>query len=506
VIYGSKMITQCCPAVSNTDKPTPPAGEISKLTMKVEVKTQFQYSDEPLPNNTVTFTGYLGVVYPVSEYDWSSRVERVLAGRLVYFADKTSYSANGTTKFEITWTRTADSSNSGLGGKYLRPGTDKVIAQGLSWVSTIVNFGSPTAIASYDTFQESEYLPVGSLNTLCEQYGPDRYMNTLSKGDNIDRSASFPSAGNQSISWIGIANSDQPGMSLAQTAAGSALGPWVISVQAGTVSFTDKNNNTTSYSGTIASVVSAINSWPSSGGKYFDAGTAKSTSEAKTSDLKNYTSSPVITGLVGGFYCVLYLPIVSVGDVLTPSSTDVRFGNNIGSRTLLFDPNKFPDNEAGFNSFIKSTFYPKLDDFYDTGGGLSALPAFFQSYEFDGFSNISSYYWSLTSGTSVKTKNVIVDDRTRGFSTYTLVSATCEGRRESIISFCDCGTPESNCNVFSGNAGFPCGGGTYPNCQNPDEPPYPCACYCENLSSEVIFEPEFELIATQTMKGSLVVS
>lgn len=507
MIVGSKIITQCCPAVSNTDKPTPPAGEVSKLTMKVEVNTQFEYADAAVPTATINFSGYPGLNYPLIEYNWRSRVESILAAPLVYFFGKTSYSANGTTKFEINWTRTADSSTGGSAGKYLRPGTDKVIAQNLTWVATIVNFGSPTVTASYNTFEESESLPVGIIANTCEESGPERYMNTLSTGDNVDRSASFPAVGTESISWIGIADSDQPGMALAQTAAGSALGPWLISVQTGTVSFTDKNNNTTSYSGTIASVVSAINSWPSPGGKYFEAGPAKSTSEAKTSDLKDYTSSPVLTGLVGGSYCVLYLPIVSVGDVLTPSSTNVRFGNYAGSLTLFFDPNKFPDNESGFNSFIKSTFYPKLGSFYNTGGGPFGLPKFFQSNEFDLFRGITLSYWSLTPGNSVQTENVIVDDRTRLFENYTLVSFSCDGRREYLNGPCDCGTPNGNCNVVSYlPVGFTCNGGTYPNCQDPFEPPFPCACYCENYSTESIFDPEFQLLATQTMKGSLVVS
>jgi hypothetical protein len=393
----------------------------------------------------------------------------------------------------------------------MRPGTDKIIATNLTWVSTVLVFSSPTVIASYNTYQETELSPIQNFPNPCEAGEYFDYFKQLSTGDTVDRSANFPLGnpgviGNQSVKWLGIADSDQPGLGLYQTAPGAALAPWTISVQSGTVSFTDKNNNTTSFNGTISSVVSAINSWPSSGGKYFEADPQKSTSEAKTSDLKDFTSSPGF--ITGAGYCVLYLPIVSIGDKLTPSSTGVQFGNvgSYANPNLVFDPDKFPDNEDGFNSFIKSTFYPKLQDFYFTIGNGTLLPHFFQTGEFDVFLSGGSYYWSLTSGASTATYDVPILAASKQEWNYTLISATCAPPRQYPTDPIECGEPEGNCNIVSPLREYSCNGFHYPDCVGTDERPYVGRCFCENFEAVLTELPYFTVPATQTATGGWSIS
>lgn len=477
------------------------------MKMVVNVTTSFNFISEPEPLFYDNWTGYPGVIYPSNVFAFHSRVQDLT---LSLSGDKSGYTANGIVRYEIAWSRIADTTASGSGGKYLRPNTDKVIATGLSWVSTVCNFGSPTVTATYMTYETSEPVPYANSGNPCEPGTGNDFFSKITTGDVVDRSATFGAIGNQSLTWIGIADSDQPGLAVAMTAAGAAFGPWRIYVQSGTVYFTDISNNTTSFSGSIFNVVAAINSWPSAGGKYFDASSARSTSEAKTSDLKDFAATPNAFP-TGGGYCVSYFPIVSVGEKLAPSSTSVRFGNTIGGGTISFDPSRFPDNEDGFQSFISSTWYPKLSNFRPT---LTALPEYFMSTEFDVWQGGGTNYWSPTSGSSVKTQvqgyYPYVDKVT---SNYNLLKAVCAPPRDNPIQGCDCsGVIDVSCNIgqtylTSGT----CGGVPLVSCPPTEVPynPYPCSCICESL--DVTVEqlppiPETARTATQTMTGSWNIS
>lgn len=478
------------------------------MKMVVNVTTSFNFISEPEPLAIENWVGYPGVLYPVIESVFHSRVQDL---NIAFVGDKSGYTANGIVRYEITWSRIADTTASGSGGKYLRPNTDKVIATGLSWVSTVCNFGSPAVTATYMTYETSEPVPYENGTNPCDgPVGAVDYFSKVTTGDVIDRSATFGAIGNQSLTWIGIADSDQPGLAVAMTAAGAAFGPWRVYVQSGTVYFTDNSNNTTSFSGSIFNVVAAINSWPSAGGKYFDASSERSTSEAKTSDLKDFAATPNAFP-TGGSYCVSYFPIVSVGDKLAPSSTSVRFGNTIAGATISFDPSQFTDNEDGFQNFISSTWYPKLSSFRQV---QTSLPEYFLSNEFDAWKSGGTNYWSPTSGSSIKTEVCgyypYVDKVT---STYTLLKAVCAPPRDNPFQICDCsGVIDVSCTAAVTYLTYgTCGGVPLVSCPPTEVPynPYPCSCICESADATVEQLPpipDTALTATQTMTGSWNIS
>jgi hypothetical protein len=481
------------------------------MKMVVNVTTSFNFASEPEPSVTEIYAGYPAVIYPTSKFNFHSRVEEFNFPPNSITQSKSGYNANGIVRYEINWSRAADGTESGSGGKYLRPNTDKVIATGLTWVATVCNFNSPTVSATYKTFETSAPTEYPNGAGPCDTGSGIDFFSKITTGNVVNRSATFGAIGNQSLTWIGIADSDQPGLAVAMTAAGAAFGPWRIYVQNGTVYFTDNSNNTTSFNGSIFNVVAAINSWPSAGGKYFDANSARSTSEAKTSDLKDFAATPVAFA-TGSGYCVSYFPIVSVGEKLAPSSTGVRFGNLAGNATIVFDPSQFPDNETGFQSFIKSTRYPKLPDFVHTSS-TTGLPYYFMSTEFDVWKAGSTTYWSPTSGSSTKTEVKKLNPPDAGYiytkttTTYTLVRALCAPPRDNPIQNCDCsGIIDDLCNTGSSPfaGGFSCNGVPLVSCPPTEVPynPYPCSCICENLSSTAEPLPYLEITATQTMTGS----
>jgi hypothetical protein len=477
MLVGSSLLTACDDALCDT-----PNASITKIESTIGVQTTFSFTEDVFVAYKDTFSGYPVLNSEVRNV-YGTRLGSLGSGYSPFGGSVQTYVANSITNINVIWTRGVDTTANGFAGKYLRPGTDVVIANNIQWRARVCNFAYSSHTASH---VEPEYSYEEHPRTsVCNEDLGAQLFSIIQTGDVVSRT---PSSlfGTPKVTWLGVSKFAVPGFSIVLTSAGSALAPWIASVESGVVKLTDKNNNTTTFSGTIPSVISSINSWPSSGGKYFDASNGNATSVAETSDLKPCQSAP----LSRLFPCYFSFPIVDVGEQLTPSSTDS------GLFGLTFDPALYSDDEAGFLVYMSTLWYPKNNSYRDISAG-SPYPPFFMSSEFDSQAiTFNSLNWSKTPGPSTQSDFYSTGDFSEQTDAYTLIRYGCADFDHPIGPCYAINGEDISCNTQSFLYPFDCSGNPYPPC-----PTY--QCWCENLTTTVISLPSTDIPSVQTMTGSL---
>jgi hypothetical protein len=230
-------------------------------------------------------------------------------------------------------------------------------------------------------------------------------------------------------------------------------------------------------------VRTTINAWPTAGGRYFTAAIPGNINAvAQTTDLKPYRSPPL-----NRTTCTTGLPIVLVGEKITPSSTLCSIAGFAFSTSL-----GYTDDEEGALSFITATRYPK-------SSGFTSGTYYYISTEFDGylFPGSTPSVWNETPGSSIQTNDYTLESKISYYNTQTLVTARCKTPAEGESNCTEVLDPF--CNVYSPTVD--CDGNPYP----PGCFPWG-VCWCEHLESTEVFHPELTLTATQVLEGSFVLS
>ena len=392
-----------------------------------------------------------------------------------------SWVVDSTSTATAVWSLSATNIVSGSTGVYKRPGTNQVLVTNVAWKANEYTYSLSSA-----TGTSTDYAVVTNgyqiYDNCCSTTPSTQYFDTISPGGTVGRTPS--AATTLYMRWVGASTSNVSGFNLTLTAAGSALAPWFVEVDAGQIVFTDKNGTTTSYSGTLTSVRTAINSWPTAVGRYFTAAIPENiNSAATTADLKDYKSPPLSSTT-----CTTGLPIVLVGETLAPSSTGVTISN------FAFNPaDGFTDDKAGALLFITSTWFPK-------SSGFTSGQYYYISNELDVYLIPSSGVWSLTAGTSTHTSDYTLASVDSYYQTQTLVVARCNDSfdpcEEDIDPYCN-----GLDGVYTPSRPLDCNGNFYPaDCGIYGR------CWCQHFESTTTTLPQKTLTAVQVVRGSLKLS
>ena len=477
MLVGSYQLVACGSAFCDARDLPAPATPLTTATTSIQVVTSFSWTEGKIQWYKANLSGYPFCVFNTLN-TWQVRL-----------LNYESWVAGSTVTASVTWTKTAETSVTGTGvngGSYLRPGTGIVLATGVSWKARRYTF-------TYSTSSGNHVLPVTTTTSYQQQFdccgNNINYIDfdAISPGSTVSRSVGYDPT--QYLTWLAACTSVVNGINLTMTAAGAALSPWRVVVESGVVKFTDKNNNVTTYTGTITSVVSAINAWPTAGGKYFTAAKPSNvTTNALTTDLKDYASPPLSVTT-----CSTGLPLVGIGDKLAPSTTGAGYTN------FPFDASAYSDDEAGLVQFITTPWYPK-STFFQEGDH------YYISNGFDGwagFPGASPNGWLKTPGPSVQSSSRIVPAATKFTDNQVLVQAQCKPPELGENS-CIVGSDPVACNAQ------PYGYTPYlTDCDNVAYP-YGCfpygTCWCEHVDTVEETLPEVEVPAVQTLTGSFVIS
>jgi hypothetical protein len=474
MLVGSYRLVACGSAFCDARDLPAPATPLTTASASIQVVTSFNWTEGKIQLAKVDLTGYPFCVFNTLN-SWQVRL-----------LNYENWVSGSTATATVTWTKTAETSVTGTNGSYLRPSTSIVLATNVSWKARQYTF-------TYSTSSGTHVLPVTTTTSYQQQFdccgNNTNYVDfdSISPGSTASRSIVYSPT--QFLTWLAACTNVVNGITLTMTAAGAALAPWRVVVEAGVVKFTDKNNNTTTYAGTIPSVVSAINVWPTAGGKYFTAAKPSNvTTNALTTDLKDYVSPPLNVTT-----CSTGLPLVGIGDKLAPSTTGA------GYTSFPFDVSAYPDDENGLVQFITTPWYPKTT-FFQEGD------RYYITDEFDGwvgFPGTGTNGWLKTPGSSVQSSSRIVSEATKFTYTQTLVQAECKPPELG----------ELPCIV--GSDPFACNAPAYSytpyltDCNNNAYPPgcFPYGvCWCEHLDTVEETVPEVEVPAIQTLTGSFVIS
>jgi|688.fasta_scaffold108695_3 hypothetical protein len=475
-MLGTAILSNCTtyspPFCDATDVPVPGVS-YGTITATYTVQTNFDGDIGKLDYTITTLAGY---VFCYQNYLATYQARFPFAVTEVVESWTTDSTSTGT----AVWTLSATTVVSGSAGVYKRPGTNQVLVTSITWKANQYTYSLSSATGNH-----TDYAVVTNgydvYNSCCSTSPSPQYFDTISPGGSVSRTPLADST--LTMRWIGASTTTVSGFNLTLTAAGIALAPWIVEVTGGSVVFTDKNGAQTSYSGSLTSVRTTINAWPTAGGRYFTAAIPGNINAvAQTTDLKPYRSPPL-----NRTTCTTGLPIVLVGEKITPSSTLCSIAGFAFSTSL-----GYTDDEEGALSFITATRYPK-------SSGFTSGTYYYISTEFDGylFPGSTPSVWNETPGSSIQTNDYTLESKISYYNTQTLVTARCKTPAEGESNCTEVLDPF--CNVYSPTVD--CDGNPYP----PGCFPWG-VCWCEHLESTEVFHPELTLTATQVLEGSFVLS
>jgi hypothetical protein len=401
---GGRLLASCCAngGLSNNQIPTCPFTTIS-----------LQYT------NTNTFvTGVMVYVSQIissdhpgcdfSQFDafWDSDEGGI-----------NSYTLNNVGTGNARWDLVSTTIVSAGAGPVVRPGTNTIIGFAPTYKHRSLTFNRTSRFRSrsngVNVGGQTTYDAGGCCSSSVFQFQFDDFVTPPVINETTPNSPAT-----YSLQWVGVASERGVGLTLVLTASGIAAGPWVIEVSGGTLSLTNGSGSTTSHTGLLTTVVTAINA-----AGFFTATLGlDATTVCETQDLKVSKSNPISTN------CTYSLYNIEIGDEIAPGSFHPAAG--VGFPTRLFSPAPFffdlrfnaaaeglPNNAAGLETFMRRVWFPKLN----STGGVGTLQAVSNSYM-----GVTGARWSTTAGTSSLTYTANTND-TRGLvvDTYSTVCIGC---------------------------------------------------------------------------------
>lgn len=479
-MLGTAILSNCTtyspPFCDATDVPVPGVS-YGTITATYTVQTNF--------NGDIGKLDYVDVT--IAQYPFCIQTSIQLFQARFPFAvteQVESWTVDSTSTGTAVWTLSTTAIVSGSAGVYKRPGTNQVLVTSIAWKANEYTYSLSSATGNH-----TDYAVVtngyDTYANCCSTTATPYYYDTISPGGGVSRTPLADST--LTMRWIGASTTTVSGFNLTLTTAGNALAPWIVEVTGGSIVFTDKNGAQTSYSGSLTSVRTAINAWPTAVGRYFTAAIPGNIdAAAQTTDLKPYRSPPLSRTI-----CTTDLPIVLVGEKITPSSTLCSIAGFAFSTGL-----GYTDDEVGARAFITATRYPKSSGF--SSGTYYYITTEFDVYLFPGSTPSG---WSETPGSSTQTNDYTLAATTSVYATQTLTSARCKPNNESNCSevfdpFCN-----AIAYVYVPVFGTDCDNVQYP---------YGCeplgTCWCEHYDETIVDVPELTLTATQVLGGSFVLS
>jgi hypothetical protein len=327
-----------------------------------------------------------------------------------------SYTLNNVGTGNARWDLTSSTIVSALAGPVVRPGTNTIIGFAPTYKFRSLTFNRTSRFRSRSNGNnvggQTTYDAGGCCSSSVFQFQFDDLVTPPVINETTPNSpASY------GIQWVGVASERGVGLTLVLTASGITAGPWVIEVSGGTLSLTNGSGSTTSHTGLLTTVVTAINA-----AGFFTATLGlHATSDCETQDLKVSKSNPISTS------CTYSLYNIDIGDEIAPGSFHPAVG--VGFPTRLFSPAPFlfdlrfnaaaeglPNNAAGLETFMRRVWFPKLN----STGGVSTLQSVSNSYM-----GVTTARWSTTAGSSSLT--YIAPTATQRQLTVETISTVCIG-------------------------------------------------------------------------------
>jgi hypothetical protein len=481
---GSYMFAKCSPAFCDQiDPPQPPPSlPLTQIKAKIDVKTRLNWNEGPIPHIIQKISGYpcpIGQLVSLTARGPNGFATWITEGHLAASA---------------TWNNPVESIQvSGFyGGCYARPGTEIILATGvpMSWRRYTFSWAGGDASNVVPVVTNTQYEEpancCGSSSNFFDFY-------SVAPGSNESRNL-VPGIPSIYIDWIGAATEIVPGLVLYLRITGLSSAPWYLEVKGGALTIKNYSGSISrTFTGLLTDVVNQINSWPTSGGRYFDAVKPSNISSvATTGDLQPWVSPPI--QVVG---CAIQIPLVPVAGKLAPSC---KGGISISGGGL--DITRYSNTENGLIEYLTSPWYPK------TGGSINSNNYYYPYSTWDSYvtapyaGNTEADYafWLKTSGSSTINETILsapLQVTTTSFS----LTATCERTFES--QGCVNGSDYVYCDYYGV---FPldqllrdCSGNIYPaGCNSPRTP-----CWCTHTDTSYSEIEPSSIPISQTLTGIL---
>jgi hypothetical protein len=415
------------------------------------------------------------------------------------FIDVKSWTTSSVSDTKLIWTYDPGSANTQLptgiatGGIYYRGASTTILASSIPYKQNQYAFTRSFGGGNYVQHTTSTTAGAGTDTSwsCCAPEIPGPNVEIISPGATVSKTIGALTNGNMYIRYVAVSSQVTYGMTLQLTAGGLVNAPWTVKVDGGSIIFIDVNGVTTSYSGTLTAVRTAINA----AGNFTSViganiNTTGGVTNATTSDLLPFLSHDLkITT------CTTGLPLVKAGSELAPSSTGCGIYNEISTPRFLFTTSLgFPDTKAGFDLFLNSSWFTKNSSFQD--GAINTF-WYYISNEFDFWAMYpDSGLFVLTGGPSVQTKVITVTESSNQSDIYT-GTTTC-GNGDPFFA---CGPLQLQCNwPFPDSCFNACDGTPLSSCSTTI--PFEGCCPCTNLVTTVEPGSSRDLTATQILTGS----
>ncbi len=412
-MVGTRRFADCCASpLPDSQVPTCPF---------TTIYNDYQASHNYVTPSLVFANEYKKYNHPgcTRQNEWESQYGSRALGAI------SRYELNAYDLANARWDVSSNIILTGTNGPVVRPGTNTVIARA-SFKYREYTFNRASRTRRYKDGQDTSTSDVYFNAPSCCPSGDFAQNFTIIKSpaETIDLT---PSANDWfKISWVGKSTQRVLGFRLTLRAAGTAVGPWRAVVEGGQLKLTNGSGVTTTYTGLLTSVRTAINA-----AGFFTAfiptgSPAPVTTDASIQDLKPYRST--LLTATNEQTCMY---IVDVGDEIAPGSQILSAFpprltslNSAVSPTVVVDlrfdaaSSGFPNTASGLLQYMQQTWYAK------SAGSVPVLGFNWNGTPYSlGFPPVSS----LTPGASVTNYSITYGVRSVDRRDFQVVCAYCIG-------------------------------------------------------------------------------